>query len=44
MSFIVKLNAESVSRIINAKCRRSRLFIFPTWLKYYNKKIAESFY
>ena len=38
ISFNVKLNGESVFRLINAKCLHLRPFLLLTWLKYQNKK------
>ena len=38
ISFNVKLNCESVFRLINAKYVLLRYFLLLTWLKYQNKK------
>ena len=44
ISFKVKLNGESVFRLINAKYLLLRLFLLSTWLKYLSKKWTEIFY
>ena len=43
ISFNVKLNGETVFRLINAKCLHLRPFLLRTWLKYQNKKRAKFF-
>ena len=43
ITFNVKLNGESIFRLINEKYLLLRPFLLLTWLKYQNKKRAEMF-
>lgn len=43
ISFDVKVNKETVFRLINAKHQILKPFLLVTWLKYENKKTAEFF-